>query len=275
MDAGVPEDPDIKATVLQMQAELEADPQYAPNFVAIGEAAIGLSTTGSLSGECVLCNLVMDVFRDSTGTHLALATASSIREPIAPGPIIEEELRMALPYANKLMKASMTGAQVKDLLDYSVSRAGSDFFSQISGMRFRIVDGKAEFIRVLADPSNAYSGYVALDPQATYQVATTDFQALIADGYRQRFEGLELTSTEIDLRDQVRAYIAEKSRVTAALDGRIRLGPPAPVDPGDPVDPPVDHAQGCGCRTSAAPSGALAGLLLVWAAYFALRRRRW
>jgi 5'-nucleotidase len=268
MDASVPQDPEVMATVAQMQADLEADPQYAPFFVEIGEAAIGLSITGHLEDECALGNLIMDVLRDSASSHLALATASTIREPIGPGVILEEELRMTLPYPNKVMVATMTGAQVKDLLDYSVSRAGSDFFSQVSGVRFHIAQGKAEAITLLSDPSDAQSPYLPLDPQASYQVATTDFQALIADGYRQHFENVELTSTEIVLRDEVRAYITANTPLLAAVDGRITTGPPAPGDL------PINEDQGCGCRTGAGRAGALAGsLLLAMIAIVALRRR--
>jgi 5'-nucleotidase / UDP-sugar diphosphatase len=275
MDASVPQDPDVMARVLLMQAELEADPRYAPLFVEIGEAAIGLSITGHLEDESVLGNLITDVLRDSAGSHLALATASTIREPIAPGAIIEEELRMALPYPNKIMVATMTGAQIKDLLDHSVSRAGSDFFSQVSGVRFHIAGGKAEAITVLSDPSDAKSAYLPLDPRASYQVATTDFQALIADGYRQHFDEVALTSTDIILRDQVRAYITANTPLVAALDGRITIGSPATEHP-DIV--PIQEEQGCGCTLSAARIGALAaslllGLLAVIAIVVRVRRR--
>ncbi|MBI1878985.1 MAG: bifunctional metallophosphatase/5'-nucleotidase, partial [Chloroflexi bacterium] len=154
----LPEDPDIAQQVAQMQADLQADPQYAPLYQPVGEAAVELSTAGQFTGEAVLGNLVMDTFRSAAQAHLALSTSSSFREPIPPGIILEETLRTAMPYTNRILVFDMTGAQVQELLNYSVSRSGSDFFSQVSGVRFNIVDGQAANIQLLTDPTNPDAG---------------------------------------------------------------------------------------------------------------------
>ncbi len=220
----LPEDPDIAQQVTQMQADLQADPQYAPLFQPVGEAATELSTTGQLSGESVLGNLVMDIFRSAAQSHLALSTSSSFREPIPPGPILEETMRTSMPYTNRILVFDMTGAQVQDLLNYSVSRSGSDFFSQVSGARFNIVDGQATNIQILADPANPATGYAPLDPAATYKVATTDFQGLIAAGYKEIFAPAGHVDTGLDVRTEVRTYLQAHRPVTAQLDGRITQG---------------------------------------------------
>jgi 5'-nucleotidase len=239
VDAALPEDPAIAQMVSQMQAELEADPQFAPLFAPIGAAAVELSDAGKLTGEAILGNFVMDIFRDAAGTHMALSTSSSFREPIPPGSIIEETLRTALPFANKIVVFPMSGALVQELLDYSVSRRGFDFFAQVSGVRFTIAEGRATNIQLLADPANPAAGYAPLDPAATYQVATTDFQGLVAAGYREIFARAGApVNTGIDVRDQVRAYIQANSPVSARLDGRIADAPPASEAPTAPVSLP-------------------------------------
>lgn len=239
-----PDKPQDEATaqlVAQMQADLEADPQFSALFQPIGEAADELGTDGQFSGEALLGNFVMDIFRDTAKTHLALATASGFREPIPPGTIIEEEFRTAMPYKNRVLVYSMTGAQIQELLNYSISRSGSDFFSQVSGVRFGIVNGQADGIQILNDPANPAAGYAALDPAATYSVATSDFQGKIAGGYKDIFAkapapqdlGIE------DIRTVVREYIRQNSPVSARLDGRIVQGalPPAPAAPSQPATP--------------------------------------
>jgi 5'-nucleotidase / UDP-sugar diphosphatase len=255
VDASMPADPVLAEQVAQLQAELEADPQYAPLFVPLGAAAVELSESGKLSGESILGNLVMDVFREAAGTHMALSTSSSFREPIPPGPITEEALRTALPFANKIVVFPMSGALVQELLDYSVSRRGFDFFSQVSGVRFNIVEGRATNIQLLVDPANPAAGFAPLDPAASYQVATSDFQGLIAAGYREIFARAGAPrETGIDVRDQVRAYIQANSPVSASLDGRITEGPA--------VAPPEELPASLP-RTAAPPALALAALLVL------------
>jgi len=221
MDSHLPEDPAIAQRVAQMQADLEADPQYAPLFRRIGETSVELSTQGQVNGESVLGDFVLDIVRSAAQAHLALATSSGFREPIPPGPIREEMLRTTLPYPNRILVYTMTGAQIENLLNYSVSRSGSDFFSQVSGVRFRIREHKATDIQVLKDPANLAAGYLPLDPAVTYAVATTDFQGLLAGGYKEIFAQATYRDTGLEVREQVRGYLQAHSPVTARLDGRI------------------------------------------------------
>lgn len=237
MDASLPEDPQVAQMTAQMQAELQADPQYAALFQTIGEATVELSTDGQFVGESVLGNFVMDIFREAGKAHMALSTSSSFREPIPPGTILEEELRTAMPYKNRILVFAMKGAQIQQVLDYSVSRRGSDFFSQVSGVRFAIENGKATHIQLLKDPTNLGAGYAPLDANATYQVATSDFQGLVAGGYKDIFAQATYVDTAIDVRDIVRSAIQSRSPVTAALDGRISQGAPAEA-PAAPIQLP-------------------------------------
>ncbi|MCL4297458.1 MAG: 5'-nucleotidase C-terminal domain-containing protein [Anaerolineae bacterium] len=226
----LPEDPDVAQRVAQMQADLQADPQYAPLFQPVGEAAVELSTAGQFTGESVLGNLVMDIFRSAARSHLALSTSSSFREPIPPGTILEETLRTSMPYTNRILVFDMTGAQVQELLNYSVSRSGSDFFSQVSGVRFNIADGQANNLQILADPADPAAGYAPLDPAASYKVATTDFQGLIAGGYKDIFAPASYVDTGLDVRTEVRNYLQSHSPVTAQLDGRTTSGAAVPAE---------------------------------------------
>ncbi|MEM7028121.1 MAG: 5'-nucleotidase C-terminal domain-containing protein, partial [Chloroflexota bacterium] len=224
MSNDLPENPEIAVKVAQMQVELEADPDYAHLYQIIGESALELSTDGQFMGEAILGNFVTDIVRQTANTHLAIFTASGFRQPIAPGEILEEDLLTALPYKNAVFAYDMTGAQIQTLLDYSVSRSESDFFSQVSGVRFNIVDGKATNIQIIDDPTDFASAYSALDPIATYRVATSNFQGLFAGGYKEIFAEASYTETGLDVWDEVRIFLRTNSPVNAQLDGRIVLG---------------------------------------------------
>jgi 5'-nucleotidase/UDP-sugar diphosphatase len=228
MSNTLPQDPEMAARINQLQAELEADPQYAPLFEVLGSSAVDLSTEGQFFGESVFGNYVMDIFRDAAKANMAVSTASSFRASIAPGTITEEVFRTAIPYKNAVLNFSLTGEQIQELLDFSISRSGSDFFSQVSGVRFNISDGKAVNIRILSDANNAEGAYEPLDPAKTYTVATSDYQGKIATGYKDIFAKGTATDTGIaDIRDNIREHIRNNSPVSAQLDGRITFGAPA------------------------------------------------
>ncbi len=222
----LPQDPDIAQKVKQMQSDLQADPKYAPLFQKIGESAVELSTDGQFEGEGVLGDFVMDIFRSKAQAHMAIATSSGFRQAIPPGPITEEMLRSTMPYPNKIFTFDMTGAQIQELLNHSISRKGSDFFSQISGVRFNIANGQATNIQILADP--AKSDYVPLNPTATYKVATSDFQAQFAAGYKEIFAKAKSTDTGFEIREETRKFLQANSPITAKLDGRMSAGAIAP-----------------------------------------------
>ncbi len=231
MSNTLPEDPEVTQTVAQMQAELEADPGYAYLYQPIGETAVELSTEGQFTGEALLGNLVTDIVRDATKAHMAIFTASGFRQPIAPGVILEQDLLTAMPYKNAVFSYDMTGAQIQELLDYSVSRSGSDFFSQVSGVRFNIVEDKAANIQILNNPADPSAGYSPLDPAQTYQVATSNFQGLFAGGYKDIFAQASYTETGLDVWDEVRKFIQTHSPINTQLDGRIVTGLPSDQTP--------------------------------------------
>ena len=105
---------------------------------------------------------------------MAVSTASSFRAAIPPGDVTVEDYLTAVPYKNVVLVHEMTGAQVQQLLDMSAGRKGTDGFSQESGARFTIQNGKAVDVQILADPSASAtdsSAFQPLDPAATYLVA--------------------------------------------------------------------------------------------------------
>ena len=138
-------------------------------------------------------------------------------------------MRTSMPYTNKILLFDLTGAQVQKLLNFSVSRRGDDFFSQVSGVRFNLAGDQATNIELLSDPANPAAGYQPLDPAATYKVAATDFQSLIAAGYKDVFAKGSYTETGLDVRELVRAYFQAHSPVSTQLDGRITVGAAVPA----------------------------------------------
>jgi 2',3'-cyclic-nucleotide 2'-phosphodiesterase (5'-nucleotidase family) len=90
-------------------------------------------------------------------------------------------------------------------------------FLQVSGLRFQIRDGRAEDVRLLDGRR--------LDPQASYQVVTSDFISAGGDGYAM----FKQMRDPIDTGHRFSDLLVEAFRATPALnplsDGRIQRLP--------------------------------------------------
>lgn len=233
MDSLLPLDKRIAADVQSMQEALEKDPLYAARFQVIGSAAVELDSTGLDSGESVLGNFAMDVMRGAVKAHAALTSASSFRASIPPGPIRLEEYLTALPYKNKILTLQMTGQQLQALLEYSGTKRRSDNFAVTSGVRYTLNLTRVSGVSVVSDPLAKEPKYELLQSDRVYTVATTDYLANVATGYKELFDQAQSkTDSGILFNDAVIDFIKTSSPVSARLEGRIisadslGLGPP-------------------------------------------------
>lgn len=228
MDTSQSQDPMLTWEVGRMQTDLEADPLFADRFVRIGEAAVELDLDGIDSGESVLGNFALDVVRSGKAVraHAMFSTASSFRASIPPGRIRMEDYLTAIPYKNRVLLYQLTGAQLQAVLDFGVSKRGSDNFGVTSGLRYSIRQAaptQAHDVRVLRDPSEATPTFEPIQPSQLYTVAATDYVALIAGGYSDLFKVALPTDTGAIVNDLIIDHIRRNSPVQAARDGRVRL----------------------------------------------------
>ncbi|HRI50322.1 MAG TPA: bifunctional UDP-sugar hydrolase/5'-nucleotidase [Pseudomonadota bacterium] len=222
MDALLPQDKRIAADVQSLQEALEKDPLYAPRFQVIGSAAVELDSTGIDSGESVLGNFAMDIMRGAVAAHAALTSASSFRAAIPPGPIRLEDYLTALPYKNKILKLQMTGRQLQALLEYSGTKRRSDNFAVTSGVRYTLNVNTVSGIAVVSDPLAKEPKYELLQSDRVYTVATTDYLANVAAGYKEIFDQAQSkTDSGILFNDAVIDFIKSNSPVAARLEGRV------------------------------------------------------
>ena len=222
MTSEIPEDKIIKLKVAELQAALEKDPKYANLFENIGESAVEISIDGQGYGEAAMGNLVTDLMRNAVKSNMALSTSSSFRASIAPGKVNYEQLKTAIPYTNYIYVYDMTGEQIKELLEVSFNKIGSDNFSQVSGVVITTEDDKIKSIEILKDASNPEAGYETLDMNRIYKVATTNYQGLYAADYKDVFSGCTPEKTDIDVQLITREHFENNSPVKAGKDGRIK-----------------------------------------------------
>ncbi len=179
VDERLPIDRTIQSRVRSMEKSLEIDPLYGPLFAVVGNLSQPISIDE-------LGMRTVETMRNAVRADVALSTASSFRQPLASGPLTVEALRASLPYDNEIVVATMSGEQVQRLLHYGRSRQGSDSFA------------------ISVAPS-------VIDPAGKYKVATTDYLARVAEGYRDFFAGSAQPSG-LHVREELQKKIAANSQ---------------------------------------------------------------
>lgn len=218
MDAGRPEEPTYAARVAQLDRELR---QRRPErFEVIGQAFVELGEAGTDEGESPVANWATETLRAAAAAQVFFTTASSVRGGLPAGPITREDFLGAFPYTNKLAVARFPGRLLLEWLALSVSRRGSDGFSAQSGLRYVVREGRPADVQVRRDPADASKGYAPLDPEGSYVVATTDYQAFFVDGYKELFQrAAEGRKTDLDAHATLLAAL-KAGPIEATLDGR-------------------------------------------------------
>jgi 5'-nucleotidase len=118
--------------------------------------------------------------RESTGADAALVNAGSIRDSIGPGEVSLADVMTALPFANRVVLVTVTGAELAAALVHGRQPVtlqkgyGTGAYLQTDGIEVDTADGTPMKILVAGQP---------LDPGATYRVAVNDFLADGGDGY--------------------------------------------------------------------------------------------
>ncbi len=218
LDETQPQAPEVAAQVDELQRQLVA--KRPERFEVLGRAQVELSDANLTQRESVVGNWATGVLRQAAGAHAFFSTASSFRAGIPPGDITVESFYTAIPYRNLLVTADVTGEQLLAWLSLSVSKRGSDAFSQQTGLRYRLVDGKPTEVQVLVDPARPEAGYAPLAPAARYRLGTTDFQAFVAGGYKELFATF---SNPVRTGKDAHSLLIDAIRaapLTGGLDGR-------------------------------------------------------
>jgi 5'-nucleotidase len=163
VDDSLRADRTIARRVRDMRRELERDPQYRELFTPIGKRDAPLSTNA-------LARLTVETMRDVASADVALSTKSSFRRPLPKGTLTMELLRGALPYENEIVVCTMSGAQLRTLLD-------------------------------AAGAASIVVGAATVDAAKSYRVATTDYLAFVA--YKDAF-ACDRKMTGLKVREELR-----------------------------------------------------------------------
>ena len=204
----------------------------------IGSAAVDLrgDERSCRFSECNLGNLIADallVEGRAAGVEIALHNSGSIRSTIAAGPITIGDVLEVLPFGNTLSTFSLSGSDLRAALEHAVSRAenpgndGTGRFLQVAGVRyaFRLAEPAGERVQRIEVRSED-GGYVPLDEDRLYKIASNDFSRGGGDDYTILRDGaIDPYDQGRLLSDIVIDFIRDTSPVAPRVEGRLRSLP--------------------------------------------------
>lgn len=170
--------------------------------------------------ETNLGNLIADAMRQALQTDVALTNGGGIRASIPKGDVTRNHILTTLPFANTLVKVSMSGADLKKALEHGVRLypEQNGGFPHVSGIRFTFDATKPAGSRVTSVEVNGQP----LDETKTYTVATNDFIAKGGDGYDMfKSSTIEFDSGEL-LSTVVMNYL-QSNKPIPTVEGRITV----------------------------------------------------
>ncbi|EHS58914.1 5'-nucleotidase C-terminal domain-containing protein [Paenibacillus sp. Aloe-11] len=133
------------------------------------------------AGETNLGDLLTDAMRDVSGADVALTNGGGIRASIKAGTVTKGDIITVLPFGNQIVTLKVKGTDIQAALENGTASypEPSGGFPQVSGISFKIDTSAAKGSRV----HSVLIGGKALDPEATYTLATNDFTAVGGDQY--------------------------------------------------------------------------------------------
>lgn len=154
-------------------------------------------------------NLVADQFRSAAGADVGLTNKGGLRARLVGGPLTRRMLYELLPFENTLVSMSLTGAQLRAVLQGSLAKDRRPLEIGGASYRYTVRDGE----RVLLDVT---VGGAPLEPDRRYRVATSSFLARGGDGLSAFARGTDVKDHGMLLRDLLIAT-AERDRTLRAV----------------------------------------------------------
>ncbi len=187
----------------------------------IGDAAVNLEggNMAIRTRETNLGNLLADLSRGQSGAEIGFVNAGQIRGGFSAGPITRRRLMEVLPFDDGLCLLTLTGRELREALENSVSRLpeANGRFLQISGLSYVFDPAAPVGSRVKTMQVNQ----TPLDLSRHYTVVTSQFLADGGDGYTMFMHAGDRQNLELPLRDVLSAAL-KVGPLTAREESRIR-----------------------------------------------------
>ncbi len=220
--------------------------QYADKIEAVKNSETGATAVSELpnprkgeqssvsvrGNETALGNLITDGMLDKAkefnkNTVIAMQNGGGIRAALDQGPITLGDVLTILPFGNTLATMKLTGAEIIEALEHSISQAPEEHggFLHISGMKFTYDSSKEKGKRVVSVEVKGVDGtYTALDKTKEYVIATNAFTAKGGDNFeifKKAYEQGRVTDIGLADWENLRDYVIKLKTVDPKIEERI------------------------------------------------------
>ncbi len=118
------------------------------------------------------------------GVQIAFQNRGGIRARIEKGPITEEKVQEMLPFDNRLVLATISGADLLNVLEHSLSGSLGGSFLDVHGLKLGYDPEKPKGARVVfALVQEKDQGWRAIEPKAQYKMAINDYSFKGGEAY--------------------------------------------------------------------------------------------
>jgi 5'-nucleotidase/UDP-sugar diphosphatase len=198
---------EVEETVRRWDAEVA---RIGGAVVATAAAPLGRD----YNGESALGDLIADAMLWKSGADIAFQNAGGIRADLDAGPVTLYEVVSVFPFINTLVEASLTGRQVRAILEQSLTlKVG---LMQVAGVRLRYDLAKPEGQRLIS----AEVGGAPLADDRVYRVATNSFLADGGDHYTTFNEAASKRDRGLLLSDLLVEYARARKTLEPPSAGR-------------------------------------------------------
>lgn len=208
VDGTLSDDPDmarlIAPYVTQLNTRMNAVIAFSESPITRGRPE---GTLNNLSADILRFRAIRELGHT---VHIGVANFGGLRAPLPEGNITVGNIYELMPFENTIAVLRLSGEQVQTMANQIAARRGEP----VSGIRFRIEDGRAVDILVGPEP---------LRRNEYYWVATNSFVADGGDGIGVFLEAQERIDLPVLIRDAMIEYIRHRRHLNYELEGRIRF----------------------------------------------------
>ncbi len=207
----------------------------------IGEVSEAVSVAGCRLNDCAALDLIHQVQLDASGADLSLASLLTDRTPDLPaGPVTWRWIYALYVYPNTLVEVTVTGAEIKDILEYAV-RYYSGLDCATNGVCTLLTDPTVPHYNVdtmagvsyRVDPTREVGHRVrdlrirgrAVELHREFTLVCNNYRAAGGGGYPHLAEAERVWQSSEEMTDLIGNYIARTGLWQPVVDGNWQLGP--------------------------------------------------
>lgn len=198
----------------------------------VGTITADLTAAGAPSGESALGDVIADAQLESTAANnpqLAITNPGGIRADLTyasspngegDGVVTYGEAFTVQPFSNIMQTITLTGANLKNVLEQQWSASGTKILQISSTLHYTYSASAPIGSRV----SNITVAGVPVDPSGSYRVSVNNFLAAGGDGFTEFTKGTDLAGGPVDL-DALVAYLGAHPNLAPPPADRITVVP--------------------------------------------------